>query len=304
MTLLRDIQNSAIDSNVRLSDLLRKCKILSARLENAEFERWVDAELNGYPSQDALPPYRIVGCIAKGHLGGPFGAEMRNITIPASCLPEKARVWAESVHLVQSIGSLEELAKGEGGDFQCEWPGDLIAMVATKIYRGYSLYAAWLSIPKGGIIGILDTVRNRILNFALEIEKEAPDAGEAPPKSRPIPEEKVSQVFNTIITGNVQNLAAGSEHVVQAGELIIMKGDFESLSSFLGSQNILQEDIDLLQEAIQEDKKEGQTKRLGKRVSEWTGKMLAKAGTTAWNVSISSAGSLLTKSLAKYFGLE
>lgn len=34
MTLFRDIQNSAIDPNVKLSDLLRKCKVLAARLKN------------------------------------------------------------------------------------------------------------------------------------------------------------------------------------------------------------------------------------------------------------------------------
>lgn len=89
MTLLRDIQNSAIDSDGKLSDLLRKCKVLAARLQNEELSQWVDAELNGYPSQENLPAYRIIGCNAKGNLGGPFGAEMQNITIPVACLPEK-----------------------------------------------------------------------------------------------------------------------------------------------------------------------------------------------------------------------
>ena len=109
MTLLRDIQNSAIDSNSNLSDLLRKCKVLAARLQNDKLSNWVDAELNGYESQEDLPAYRIISCHALGHLGGPFGAEMRNITIPASCLPEKMKSWAESVRLIQPISTLEEL---------------------------------------------------------------------------------------------------------------------------------------------------------------------------------------------------
>jgi hypothetical protein len=304
MTLLRDIQNSAIDSNVRLSDLLRKCKVLATRLKNEELNKWVDAELNGYQSQDDLPPYRIIRCIAKGHFGGPFGAEMRNITIPASCLPEKKRAWAQSVHLIQPISSLEELVRSEGGNLQCEWPGDLIASVGNKIYKGYSLYAAWLSIPNGAIVAILDTVRNRILNFALEIEKEAPDAGEAPPNSKPIPEEQVSQIFNTIITGSVQNVATGSSNFTQSGQFTVSQGDFTSLSSFLKSQGVPEEDIKSLQEAIKEDDKEKQPQGFGQKVSAWIGKMLSKAGTVAWNISTSSAGTLLTRAVAQYYGFE
>lgn len=304
MTLLRDIQNSAINSDVRLSDLLRKCKVLAARLQNDELNDWIDAELNGYQSKDDLPPYRIVGCTAKGHLGGPFGAEMRNITIPTSCLPEKVRDWAECVYLVQPISSLEELAKGEGDSLLCEWPGDLIASVANKIYRSYSLYAAWMNVPKGAVVAILDTVRNRVLNFALEIEKEAPDAGEAPPNSKPIPEEKVSQVFNTYITGSVQNVATGSSNFTQSGHFTVLKGDSVSLSSFLKSQGIPEDDISSLQDAIKEDATKDQAQGFGEKVSGWIGKMLGKAGTGAWNISTSSAGTLLTKAIAQYYGLE
>ena len=41
MSLLRDIQAVAIDSTVPLTTLLRKCKVLVARLGNAEFKQWV-----------------------------------------------------------------------------------------------------------------------------------------------------------------------------------------------------------------------------------------------------------------------
>lgn len=304
MTLLRDIQNSAIDSNNSLSDLLRKCKVLAARLQNEELRKWVDAELDGYSSKDDLPPYRIVECIAKGHLGGAFGAEMRNITIPSFCLPEKSRDWAKCVYLTQPVSSLEELIKGGGDSFQCEWPGELIAAVANNIYRGYSLYAAWMSIPRGAIVAILDTVRNRILSFALEIEKEAPGAGEAPPNSKPIPDEKVSHVFNTYITGNVQNVATGSSNFTQRGQFTVLKGDFVSLSSFLKAQDVPEDDIISLQDAINEDAKKEKTPGFGEKVSGWIGKMLSKAGTAAWNISTSSAGTLLAKAIAQYYGLE
>ena len=37
-----------------------------------------------------------------------------------------------------------------------------------------------------------------------------PEAGEASLNAQPIPQEKVNQIFNINITGNVQNLASGN----------------------------------------------------------------------------------------------
>ena len=304
MTLLRDIQEAAIESNNSLSDLLRKCKVLAARLQNEELRKWVDAELDGYPTKDNLPSYRFIECIAKGHLGGPFGAELRNITIPSFSLPENSRDWAKCVYLTQPISSLEDLVKSGQDSLQCEWPGELIAAVADKIYRGYSLYAAWISIPKGAVVAILDTVRNRILSLALEIEKENPGAGEAAPNSKPISDEKVSQVFNTYITGNVQNVATGSSNFTQSGQFTVLKGDFISLSSLLKSQGVAEDDISSLHDAINEDEKKKKAPGFGEKVSGWIGKMLSKTGTAAWNISTSSASTLLTKAIAQYYGLE
>lgn len=53
------------------------------------------------------------------------------------------------------------------------------------------------------------------MNFVLGIEEEAPDAGEAPLHQPPLPQETVSQVFNTYIIGNVQNVATGGSNFKQ-----------------------------------------------------------------------------------------
>ena len=54
MSLLREIQNDAVNSKVKVSDLLRKCKILAARLGNDDFKIWIDSELcNGLMKSDS-----------------------------------------------------------------------------------------------------------------------------------------------------------------------------------------------------------------------------------------------------------
>ena len=220
MSLLRDIQNSAIDSSVPLTSLLRKCKILAVRLGNAEFKSWIDAELNGYPSKDAVPQYRVMTVNSKGHFSGPAGSGLRHADIPLACIPEEFRQDLRKAHLGQAIAGLESLVEdSKGGTAQEPWIPDLVALVGQEIYQDMICVQAWKVIPISGVVAALDSVRTRVLNFALEIETEAPDAGEAPGRATPVPQDKIIHIFNTHIVGNVGNVAAGGVNANQTARL-------------------------------------------------------------------------------------
>ena len=60
MSLLQDIQAAAINPETDVTDLLRMCMILAARLKNEDLRKWVSQELNGYKPPADLPSYRIV----------------------------------------------------------------------------------------------------------------------------------------------------------------------------------------------------------------------------------------------------
>jgi hypothetical protein len=49
MTLLRELQRDALDPSVDITTVLRKARVLAARLNNAEFVAWIQHELNGLP---------------------------------------------------------------------------------------------------------------------------------------------------------------------------------------------------------------------------------------------------------------
>jgi hypothetical protein len=57
-SLIEELQHGALDSNVRVGDLLRKAKAIAIKLDLPEFEKWVENELNGYPS-DTVPGYPL-----------------------------------------------------------------------------------------------------------------------------------------------------------------------------------------------------------------------------------------------------
>lgn len=215
MSLLRDIQNDAVNPNLSLSDLLRKCKILASRLGSAEFKIWIDNELIGYMDSKLVPDYRVLRVFSKGDFSGPFQSGLKNADIPIDCLPEEIQEPYSFSYISLPVAALENMiADPNGGNPREPWNPNLVAIIGANIYQGMNCMQAWKVIPINAISGILDIIRTKILTFALEIEFENPDAGEAQLKSNPLPEEKLQNIVNNIY-GNVSNLAINSSDVKQ-----------------------------------------------------------------------------------------
>ncbi len=216
MTLLAEIRDAALDSNVNLADLLRKCLVLAARLKHDEFRAWVSAELQGYDFDDTdLPDYRCYPTGSVGHFSGPFGSGLRNAPIPAHLFPEPLRTRIVTHRFVQPVGELEQSIKsGKKGMLSAKWSGDQIAFTQHRvpIYPDMVLVDAWKPIPTAAIAGVLDTVRTRVLEFVLAIEAESPGAGDVEPQAPPaLPQETVTNIFNTTIHGGQANIGTGRD---------------------------------------------------------------------------------------------
>ena len=84
------------------------------------------------------------------------------------------------------------------GVMQVQWPRELAMKFGAHGYKGECL-GAWQVIAPHALIGIVDTVRNRILDFALKIEAENPNAGEALPNDQPVPADRVQMIFQNVI---------------------------------------------------------------------------------------------------------
>lgn len=219
MSLLRNIQESAIDANESISVLLRQCKILAARLGSPEFKNWVEYELNGYAENDDIPKYRIMTVMCKGHFVGPFGSSLNNVEIPSRSIPEDFREGLFTSYLILPISAIKSLidSSNNGTIAEC-WSADITAVVGAEIYQEMNCLQAWKVIPVNTLVGILDMIRNKVLDFVLEIESENPQAGDASLNSQPVAKEKVQQIFNTYISGNVQNIAIGNKDFKQISE--------------------------------------------------------------------------------------
>lgn len=303
MTLLEDIQSSAVDANSDLGTLLRKCKLLAARLGSKPLEDWLLWESNGYPENVSIPDYRIWSLEVKGHFAGPFGSGIRNAPIPTACLPEKVRKSYQNYECRQSIASIEAVLgeKDDGGTIHVS-TGDLALILGQKVYRNQNCIQAWAEFSTNHLYELLNTVRNRVLDFALAVWKEEPTAGESGARPSAIMDSsRVTQIFNTTVYGGSANLVGTASH--STIEFHIEARNFATLERVLRENGVDEDDLKELKAAIESGEQPTASKGFGPKVSAWIAKMVKKAAEGSWGVGVGAAGTLLAQALSKYYGL-
>lgn len=302
MTLIEEIQKEAVDSKSDLGALLRKCKLLAARLGSRPLEDWLLWESNGYPDGVDVPSYRIWPLELKGYFAGSFGSGIRNAPIPWVCLPEKVRDAYQNYRCRQSIASIEEILKKTDKGTLHVSTGDLAVALGTDVYQYQNCIQAWAEFSVSNLIELLNTVRNRILDFALAVWKEAPTAGEGSGRiSHDIEPARVTQIFNTTVYGGAANLVGSATN--SPVSFTVTQNDFASLEKVLRDKGVQDKDVEELRAAITTDERPQKSRGFGPHVSSWIANMMKKAAEGSWAIGLKAAGNLLAQAISKYYGL-
>jgi hypothetical protein len=302
MSVLKEVQTAAVDGKSDLGMLLRKCKVLAARLDSELLENWLLWESNGYPENVDVPDYRVWGLQLKGHFFGPFGSGIQNAPIPLVCVPEEARKHYERYECRQSIASVEAALKTDPATLQVS-TGDLAVMLGTRVYQGQNCVQAWAEFGAGHLVELLNSVRNRILDFALAIGKVDPIAGEegSGHANSPLKPSRITQIFRTTVYGGSATLVGSASNSSLAFNVVT--NDLNSLANTLRQHGLSREDIQELQLALAADARPTAKDKFGPKVATWMGKMVEKAASGSWQIGVTVAGELLSQAIARYYGL-
>jgi hypothetical protein len=225
MRLIDNIIEFATSNGTPTSVVLRNCLVLAYKLNNQRLKTWVIKELEGYVEGDQVPEYRHIRITAKGTFFGPLGAQLNNQPLPSSILKKEHRNWANNALLFEPIAAYESVTDVKV-NLIINWPPDLIAMYQSDFVKGYVLKDAWLEIPAPAVIALVDTVRNRVLSFTLEIREELGMAGD---DIEAISSDKIEKtVINNIYGGNIVIAGTIDKSPVQQGsEQAVMSQSFQ-----------------------------------------------------------------------------
>jgi AbiTii len=163
-SIVVQLQEEALDKGVPLADLLRKAFVVSRKLGLAEFQSWIENELNGYGKGVKVPDYRKVFGQVRGW--NPYHGWQ-----PIIFQDPKMGESLSHRYNSQSVAELESLVDGGTENSSFHMP------FSQKIQRQLSKACGFetevsLFSSRTEIIKILDSVRNIILNWALKLEED------------------------------------------------------------------------------------------------------------------------------------
>lgn len=300
-TLLEQIEEEAVAADSDLASLLRKCCVLAARLKNGTLKQWVVSELNGYGKVKDIPDYRKFSAQSFGNFSGIGGRTMSNAPIPLLNVPEKYREGLSRFWFLEGVAELQTLSgTSKMGKIYQSWPADLVAHFADRFYQGMNMISAHKTVSTTAVIKILETVRNRILNFVLELENEFPDVGEK--TGAPILDTaKVDNLVSKLILKDVANVSIGCGQVEQQATINIETGNWALLEGLLNGFKIANEEIAELKEILENEKPKRKA-QFGDRLSSWLGNLTAKAAQGVYDISTGTVSSVIAAAICKYYG--
>ena len=298
-----DMKSRLLDDSVPVSSILRMALVLSYENGDLQLRKWVNAELEGYKEGEEVPDYRHGHCQSFGNFVGPGYAYMNSMPLPPSLIPKKYHNVTNELEFKENFRTVEEsliAALKDGGAAKCNWPSDLIVLLSDKFYQYFRLVSAWVLVQPSDILEIVETVRNRLLKYVLEID---PSYVSSEGKGVKKGGEKMSTVFNTTILGSVNGMNQNCENVEQTfyDELkSITPGDWVALSGFLNKiGNIGQNDKDELKKALEQDKESGSV-GIGLNAKKWIDKVRAGSIKLATSLSLNVAANLITQAIVAF----
>jgi hypothetical protein len=167
-SLVEELQRDALAPQVSLVDLLRKALVVAKKLGVTDFESWLTNELNGYPESSdykLYPDYRIL----HGEIQAP---------VPGGYVPVLFRGGQNAARLnevysrmptARPIAELESLVEAHPGGLILSYTPE----VRLQLMKGSgSPLPPGLHVPTHQLIGVLNAVRNIVLEWALRLEND------------------------------------------------------------------------------------------------------------------------------------
>ncbi len=198
LDVLSQIQSDLLNPNASLSDILRKAKVLASQLGSEELDSWVSHELDGYKDKNSLPDYRVLRTSVAGTwTNGYHSYKFRGVPL-FSLEDEDLKKGLTTYNVTNGISTVEDLAKLPD-DQKLSVSTEVLAYVNTLLGEdGYGYTHLFYSVGAHNFKQILETVKNRLLDFVLKLGKEWK------PKENPPGQTEIGRLVSITIYNNPQ----------------------------------------------------------------------------------------------------
>jgi len=306
VSLLHEIQAAVLQEDTDLGPILLKLRLLAARLGSQPLADWVKQESEGYPSNTEVPDYRIIGVSYTANFSGAFGSGIQNAPISPYLIEKFAGKRWVRYEMRDSIASVDDLltTSGKGGSFGIN-AANLILLLQGKVYPDYSCNSVSGHISRSALAAIRHSVRSRVLELTIELEKSIPEAtgvllGPSSASSNKH-SAAATQIAQQIIYGNYTSISASGDGT----SIAIAFGDRDQagLFEFLTQSGFPKADAKEIANLASTEDPSSKAEPMGPKVRAWLVKNIKKATNGTWKMGISVASDVIKEALLKFYGL-
>jgi len=210
-SILKRLQTDLLDPNVSIVDIMRLAIVLSYELHYDELNLWAQKELSGYKEDEPLPDYRQLQCGAMGTLFNGYW-KVTQVLVPISMIPDK---WLqERLSLLEVRDGLRKVADvANEPELKMATSAETMYLVnsAHLFESGHSYIELFLTVSHLDFAQVLDTVRNRLLIFVLELNQAW--AGDTVPRQEDLHHMFTINVTNSQSGGNMSTFDQRNQRV-------------------------------------------------------------------------------------------
>lgn len=199
-SLVLELQRDALDKSVATADLLRKALVVARKLKVTDIVEWLSDELNGYPDGKEVPEYRKLRGELKVH--NPYNGWIP-LVMPNAKQAELLSKRATS----QAISELDGILNGDSTMVYVRLPKKIEHSLMSGME--FPLEPAVI-LSKTQIHGLVDKVRNTVLEWALGLEEQG-ITGEGMSFSLEEQRQAGNVTFNVASLGNLIGSMQGSQ---------------------------------------------------------------------------------------------
>ena len=306
MSLLHEIQSAVLQDDSELGPILLKLRLLAARLGSQPLAEWVKHESDGYPNDAEVPKYRILGVTYSATFAGPFGSAINHAPISPYHIHQFAGEGWNSYQMRESIATVDDLLANDKGGSLVINASNLMLLLQGNVYPDYTCTSVKGALSRSALAAIRHTVRSRVLELTIELEKSVPEASNVSLGPSPVSSAQSSaaatQIAQQIIYGNftsISSIGDGSTIAVLIGE-----GNQDHLIKFLSDSGFPESDAKELAVIASKEKPSSKDDPMGPKVQSWLVKNIKKAASGSWKMGISVATELIKEALLKYYGFK
>ena len=163
-SLVLELQQEVLKTDCDVLHALRKAHMIAVKLKLAEFDAWIQSEMNGYEiNQDLIPEYRQI----RGQLKA---WNPRHGWIPVIMQDSKLEEILCHRKMEESIGEIIERYEKSNGNIVMTFSADVAAKLDSWSNAPFTTNYA-LHVSKHMLKSIVDKVINCLMEWTLKLEE-------------------------------------------------------------------------------------------------------------------------------------